>query len=86
MFLKIRKRSSQCGFDWEGNPEKEWGNGKEYPWAAESGICVLVCLRKKKLLETAVIILKYIRNVYLSYLKIDFKIAELLPKDPFFVL
>ena len=43
MFLKITMRSSQCGFDWEGNPEKELGNGKKYPWAAESRICVLVC-------------------------------------------
>ena len=46
---------------------------------------VYLCVWEKKPLETAVIILKYIRNVYLSYLKIDFKIAELLPKDPFFV-
>ena len=34
------------GFDWEENPEKDWGNGKEYTWA-ESGICVFNIVREK---------------------------------------
>ena len=69
VFLRIRKRSSLCGFDFEGNPEKSWSNGKKYPWA-ESGI-VYLCVREKKnnSFEISVIILRYIRNVNLSYSK-----------------
>ena len=61
---------------------KGWGNGKNYPWA-ESGIYVFVYERdKSSRFEIHVIILRYIRNVNLSFKK-NFKFAELLTKTSF---
>ena len=48
VFLRIRKRSSLCGFDWEESPEKGWGNGKKYyelkAEFASLSVCVCVCV------------------------------------------
>ena len=48
VFLRIRKRSSLCGFDWEESPEKGWGNGKKYyelkAEFASLSVCVSVCV------------------------------------------
>ena len=48
MFLKIRRRSSLSGFDWEEDLEKDWGNGKKQAWA-ESGIFVFAWEGEKKI-------------------------------------
>ena len=85
VFLKIRIRSSKCGFDWEGNPEKGWGNGKKHSWTAESGICVLVYQREKNNFEITVIILWCIRNVNFSYSKRILKLQNTFTKTSFFL-
>ena len=60
MFLKIRKRSSLCGFDWEKIPEKGLRQWKRV-FMSLTGICAFVCVREKKnSFEITVIILKYI--------------------------
>ena len=46
VFLRIRNRSSVCGFDWQKILKNGWGNGKKYPWG-ESGICAFLCEREK---------------------------------------
>ena len=91
VFLRIRKRSSLCGFGWEKNPEKGLRQWKKVLWA-ESWICVCVrvcacvcvyvcvCACSCVCVLTALISLQslslYIRNVNL--LKKDFKSAGLL--------
>ena len=39
-FSKNQKDIFAVGFDFEGNPEKGWGNGKKYLWV-KSGVGVL---------------------------------------------
>ena len=89
VFLRIRKRSSLCGFSWEKNPEKGLRQWIKVSWS-ESRICVRVCVcvcvcvcvrvRVCVCVLTALISLQsfswYIRNVNL--LKEDFKSAGLL--------
>ena len=43
VFLRIRKRSSLCGFSWEKNPEKGLKQWIKVSWS-ESRICVRVCV------------------------------------------
>ena len=47
MFLKIRKRSSLCGFDWEKIPEKGLRQWKRV-FMSLTGICAFVFEREKK--------------------------------------
>ena len=48
MFLRIRKRTSLCGFDWEENPEKGLRQWKKVS-CLEGRICVCVraCVRAR---------------------------------------
>ena len=47
MFLKIRKRSSLCEFDWEKIPEKGLRQWKRV-FMSLTGICAFVFEREKK--------------------------------------
>ena len=84
-FLKIRKRSSLCGFDFEGNPEKGWGNGKKVPMSRKQNLCTSVLERKKQLWNFCNHFKLYKKCKSLLF-KTNFKIAELLTKNILFSL
>ena len=48
VFLRIRKRSSLCGFDFEGNPEKGCGNGKKSIHQQKAEFVYLFVRERKK--------------------------------------
>ena len=46
-FLRIKKRSSLCGFDWEENPEKGLRQWKRVPMSWKRNLCIWYCEREK---------------------------------------
>ena len=62
-----------------------WGNGKRHP-RAESGICVIMCWRKKKQLWNFRNHFKIFKKCKSLLFKRDFKIAEILSKNILFFL
>ena len=47
VFLRIKKRSSLCGFDWEENSEKGLGQWKRVSMSLKCNLCICVWERKK---------------------------------------
>ena len=85
VFLIIRKRSSLCGFDFDRNPEKGWGNEKKVHEQKAEFVYLRLREKKNNSFEISVIILGYIRNVDLSYSKRILKLQNFLKKASFFL-
>ena len=59
VFLRIRNRSSLCGFDWQENSEEGLRQLKKVYMSSKRNLCILVCERKKiNSFEITVIIFK----------------------------
>ena len=82
VFLRIRKRSSLCEFDWEENPEKWLKQSKIVSISLKWNLCICVWEKRNNRFEITVIILRYIRN--LNLFKKDFKLQNFLLKHTFF--